>query len=240
MNAPTIQVARPPRNLAFRTSLAALGLSAVVAAASGIYLELTSINHRELAARLEKGKAADWVALQEFDEKHELSRYRGVCLRSLGRDTASIWLSAVDAAQRTSDPRNSDLALRNASESLRAWLACSPLDGAMWLRLGLVDMQRNGPVPDVVAMLRNSYWTTPNEMSVVNSRIGFASRLHQAGVDGVGTILEQDIRTMAAWGRLEDLQALIDGAPPKVAPLYAAALTLLPAERREKLSPAPE
>lgn len=220
-----------------RLAVTGFGLLGVVWAVLGLVAEVDGAPARRLAERIRDGAAPDLAYLRGFETRHDLDALLATCRGDLARAVSLIRLSQLDAALSGGDMPAVDAAQNRAAETLRAALGCAPLDGDAWLRLAMVEARRTGLTPDVMAMLRLSYWTTPNELSVMRPRIRFASRLYAAGVDELASDLAGDIRDLVLWGRDPDVEALLLSAPERVRPFYEKAIRLVPENRRRRLAP---
>lgn len=220
-----------------RLAITGFGVLGIAWAALGILAETDSSPTRRLAERIEQGAAPDLGYLTEFEARHDLDELLASCQGDLARAVSLIRLSELDAALAEGGVLLVEEAQNRAAETLRKTLGCAPLDGDAWLRLAMVEARRLGLTEDVMAMLRMSYWTAPNELSVMRPRIRFASRLYAAGVDEVAGDLEGDIRDLVLWGRNEDVEALILSAPDRVRHFYEKAIRLAPEGRGRRLAP---
>lgn len=216
------------------TGCAALG---VVWAILGLVFEADAGPARRLAERIDDGASPDPSYFARFEERHDLDGLVASCGGDVAKDVVLIRLSAAEAAIRQGDGEAVEQALSEAAETLRAALRCAPLNGDAWLRLAMVEARRGGVSPEVVDMLRMSYWTTPNEISVMRPRIRFASALYANGIEEIAGELQGDIRGLVLWGHDGELEALVPAAPDAVAPFYEKAARLVSGRRRARIEP---
>jgi hypothetical protein len=115
------------------------------------------------------------------------------------RATLTVTLANLEAAaNQNAAPLLAD-AENSAVQAVKHRLACNPLDGNAWLRFAMIDSLGRQPQVDVIEALRLSYWSTPNESWIIETRLPFATKLYLAGVTGFEREYGDDLRHYAAF-----------------------------------------
>jgi hypothetical protein len=176
-------------------------ISAVTLFAStrAVALFFGNVETRDLAASIEKGSAPEADYLERFVKAKGLDRVAADCSDIGTRATLTVTLANLEAAaNQNAAPLLVD-AENSAVQAVKHRLACNPLDGNAWLRFAMIDSLGRQPQVDVIEALRLSYWSTPNESWIIETRLPFATKLYLAGVTGFEREYGDDLRHYAAF-----------------------------------------
>lgn len=163
------------------------------------------------AQRLESGARYNRIPERTAIIDPQLPRPEGLCDPLVARALVTVRLALADAVVEADRFGRFDDASSDAAIALRDLLRCSPLDGNGWLRLAMVEVQRHGPVPEVVRALQASYLAAPADLWIMRARIPFAARLVASGVKAIEPQFRSELSVF-----------MDDGFPQDVAAVYAA------------------
>jgi hypothetical protein len=188
---------------------------------------------RDLAVSLENGFYADGAYLNRFTGQG--SYVAGDCEDAETRARLTVSLAALDEVLKTDDGAAANFARKNAIEAAKYRLICNPLDGNAWLRYAMIDALQNGAVASVVAKLRWSYWSTPNEGWIMEARLPFATMLYSANAPGLEAEYLSDLWRYANYEPEDRVAANYVRTTPRVQALLRPLIEAQPDARKKAI-----
>ena len=207
----------------------------LVISVRNLVLFANSADIRDLAASLENGFHPDAAYLDRFTGEKEGAYAAGDCEDGETRARLTVNLAALDEALKTNDVALTNLAQKNALAAAKHRLTCNPLDGNAWLRYAMTDALKNGAVASVLAELRWSYWSTPNEAWIIEARLPFSTILYSAGVPGFEAEYLSDLRRYANYEPGEQVAATFVETTPRVRALLHPLIEAQPDARKKAI-----
>jgi hypothetical protein len=186
----------------------------------------------DLAASIEKGSLPDADYLRRFIERNGLGEASTNCDDLFTRASLTVTLAALEAARRQNDAALSEAAEKNATHAAERRIDCNPLDGNAWLRYAMLRASGEGPAQPVIDALRLSYWTTPSEAWILETRLAFATNLYLAGATGFETEYLGDLRRYASYEPTGRVAAAYVGTAPRVQTQLRPLIETQPDERK--------
>jgi hypothetical protein len=192
-----------------------------------------SADIRDLAVSLEDGFHADAAYLNRFAGQGLYAA--GDCEDSETRARLTVNLAALEEVLKTDDGAAANFARNNAIEAAKHRLTCNPLDGNAWLRYAMVDALQSGAVASVVAKLRWSYWSTPNEGWIMEARLPFATMLYSANVSGLEAEYLSDLWRYANYEPEDRVAANYARTTPRVQAVLRPLIEAQPDARKKAI-----
>jgi hypothetical protein len=179
------------------------------------------------AQRLESGARYNRIPERAAIVDRQLPRPAGLCDPLIARARVTVRLAIADAVAESDQFGRFDDALSDASVALREALRCAPLDGNGWLRLAMVEVQREGPTPQVLQALQASYLAAPVDLWIMRARIPFAARLVASGVTAPEQQLARELVVFLAEAFPQDVAAVYAATSPDARKLLETRLKAL-------------
>ena len=215
-----------------------LGLSLVTfgLAARNVVRFGVSADVIDLAASLERGHAMEEGYISNFIANRPGFDDFGGCGDAASRARLSVALAALREADLSDDGARVTLALERAEAASRARLACAPTDGNAWLQWATVELRAAGPVPNVIAAMRNSARFAPSERWIVEPRLDVETRLSAAGAAALEPQYAADLRQFVEFEAPKTVAAVYVGHNGAVRDRMRSMVLAQPTRRRQEIT----
>jgi len=155
----------------------------------------------DLASRIENGVLPEPGFWPRFDA---LVPNSDLPVRGCGDNAIKAWLTVslarFDSLSRGPDLPARDAQRRSAIAKAKAAIACGPMNGNAWFRLGLLELGVEGPTPDVISYFETANRLSPAEGWLVRIRTPVYADLASRGLVEFRDQAVRDIEVFTAYG----------------------------------------
>lgn len=214
-------------------SLAVLGLVSVAISARSLTVVAANADLTNLASSIEHGALSDPGYLTGVVGDHGFARSSEDCSDAVTRAGLTVAWAAVEAT--AVDAPESGAVAAGAMRAVSRRLACSPRDGAAWLRFAMIAARGEGGREAVAAALGASYRFAPAEVWVVEPRLEFVTHASLAGGTAPSADYRADLQRFVAFEPTARVAAAYVAAPAVVRGWLRSPIDAQPFRRRREI-----
>ncbi|MEJ1158826.1 hypothetical protein [Prosthecomicrobium sp. N25] len=210
-----------------------VGLALAAGGVSAVSGEATTAPLRDVALQIERKGVGDPSFFERAERRSGTVLDAPGCSRDLVRSAATLRVARLETA--AVQAQDATEAIAAADRTLRAALACRPIDGNLWLRLAVVAVARDGFTPAAEDLLRRSIRLAPAEDWIMAARVRFLGALVESGILEAEALFASEAETYMRRARVYEIVALYAAAGPAARAAQEAMWAALGEDRMSRI-----